>query len=154
MSEMISASSTSKKSATKFFAHLHLAYKGKTKVVRTQIDSASTCNTIPEGSLHKLFPGIKISKSKASISTYGNQILRPKGQVTLCCERRGKFHTLNFLVVDVPQEKPPLLSGSDAQALQFLKVFADEVHIADNIVKNPPSHLVMGSITKQNVLQH
>ena len=25
---------------------------------------------------------------------------------------------------------------------------------ADNVVKNPPSHLVLGSITKQNVLQH
>ena len=118
-SEAISASSTGKKSATKFFAHLHLVYKGKTKVIRAQIDSASTCSTIPEGSLHKLFPGIRISKLKASICTYGNQILHPKGQVTLCCERRGKFHTLNFLVVDVPQEKPPLLSGSDAQALQF-----------------------------------
>ena len=65
-SEAMSASSTSKKSATKFFAHLHLVYKGKTKVVRAQIDSASTCNTIPEESLHKLFPGIKISKSKTS----------------------------------------------------------------------------------------
>ena len=140
-SETISASSTNKKSATKFFVHLHLVYKGKTKVVRAQINSASACNTIPEGALHKLFPGFKISKSKASISTYGNQILHPKGQVTLCCERRGKFHTLNFLVVDVP-------------LLQFLKVFADEVHMADNVVKNPPSHLVPGSITEQNVLQH
>ena len=101
MSEAISASSTGKKSA-----HLHLVYKEETKVARAQIDVASTCNTIPEGSLHKLFPGIRISKSKASVSTYGNQILNPKGQVTLCCKRRGKFHTLNFLVVDVPQEKP------------------------------------------------
>ena len=151
--EAISASSTAKKPATKFFAHLHLVHKGKTKVVRAQIDSASTCNTIPEGSLHKLFPGIKISKSKASISTYGNQILHPKGQVSLCCVRRGKFYTLNFLVVDVPQEKPPLLSGSDAQALRFLNIFADETHMADDVVKNPPLHLVLGSITKQNVLQ-
>ena len=47
----------------------------------------------------------------------------------------------------------PLLSGSDAQALQFLKRFADEVHMADNVVKDPPSHLVLGSNTKQNVLQ-
>ena len=153
-SETIPASSTGKKSATKFFAHRHLIHKGKTKVVRAQIDSASTCNTIPEGSLEKIFPGVRISKSKASISTYENQILYPKGQVTLCCERKGTFHTLNFLVVDVPQEKPPLLSGSDAQALQFLKIFADEVHMGGNDVKTPPSHLVLGSITKQNVLQH
>ena len=53
-----------------------------------------------------------------------------------------------------PSGKPPLLSGSDAQALRFLKIFADEVHIPDNVAKNPPSHLVPGSITKQNVLQH
>ena len=26
--------------------------------------------------------------------------------------------------------------------------------MVDNVVKNPPSHLVLGSITKQNVLQH
>ena len=94
--EAISASSTAKKSATKFFAHLHLVRKEKTKVVRAQIDFASTFNTIPDGSLHKLFPGIKISKSKASISAYANQILHPKGQVLLCCVRRGKLHTLNF----------------------------------------------------------
>ena len=62
--------------------------------------------------------------------------------------------TLNFLVVDVPQEKPPLLRGSVAQALQFLKIFANEVHMADNVITNPPSHLVLGSITKQNILQH
>ena len=111
------------------------------------------CNTITESSLHKLFPGINISKSKASISTYGNQILHPKGQVPLCCVRRGKFYTLNFLVVDVPQEKPPLLSGSDSQALQLLKIFAHEAHMAHVVVKNPPSHLVLGSIIKQNVLQ-
>ena len=110
----------------------------------TQINSASTCNTIPESSFHKPFPGIKISKSKASMSKYGNQILHPKGQVTLCCKRRGKFHTLNFLVVDVTQEEPPLLSRSDAQALQFLKSFADEAHVADYVVKNLPSHLVPG----------
>ena len=136
MSETIPASSTGKKSPTKFFAHLHLVYKGKTKVVRAQNDSAYTCITISEGSLDKLFPGIRISKSKASIRM--NQSLHPKGQVTLCCERRGKFHTLKFLVVDVPREKPPLLSGSDAQAPQFLNIFADEVHMADNDVKSPP----------------
>ena len=96
MSGAISASSTGKKMATKFFAHLQMVYKGKTEVVRAQIDSASTCNTIPEGSLHKLFPDIKILKSKASNSRYGNQILHLKGQVTLCCERRGKISHSQF----------------------------------------------------------
>ena len=66
----------------------------------------------------------------------------------MLCKEGKKFYTLNFLVVDVP-----LLSGSDAQALQFLNIFADEAHMADDVVKSPPSHLVLGSITKQNVLQ-
>ena len=77
-----------------------------------------------------------------------------KGTSNSVLSEEGKFHSLNFLMVDVPQEKPPLLSVSDAQALQFLKIFADEVHMADNVVKRPSSHLVLGSITKQNVLQH
>ena len=28
--------------------------------------------------------------------------MRPEGQVTLCCERRGRIHTIDFLVVNVP----------------------------------------------------
>ena len=57
-------------------------------------------------------------------------------------------------MVDVPQEKPPLLSGNDAQALQFLNIFAEKAHMADNVVNSPPSHLVLRSITKQDVLPH
>ena len=86
---------------------------------------------MPEGVLRKLFPCAEISKKKATISTYGDQTLRAKGQVTLCCERKGKFHTLEFLVVDVPPEKPALLSGRDAQTLQYLKIYADETHAVD-----------------------
>ena len=120
-----------KRPGRKFFAHLHLIHGGKTKVVRAQIDTVSTCNTMPESLLRKLFPGAKISKTKTTISTYGDQTLRPKGQVTLSCERKGKLHILEFLVVDVPQGKPPLLSGQDAQALHYLRIYADETHAVD-----------------------
>ena len=43
--------------------------------------------------------------------------MRPKGQVTLVCDR-SRLETIDFLVVDVPGDKPPLLSGKDAQAHQ------------------------------------
>ena len=52
--------------------------------------------------------------------------MRPEGQVTLCYERRSRIHTIDFLVVNIPDEKPVLLSGRDAQALNYLKVYADE----------------------------
>ena len=44
-----------KRPGRKFFAHLHLIHGGKTNVVRAQIDTASTCNTMPESLLRKLF---------------------------------------------------------------------------------------------------
>ena len=113
---------------------------------------------MPESLLRKLFPGAKISKTKTTISTYGDQTLQPKGQVTLCCERKGKLHILEFLVVDVPQGKPSLLSGQDAQALHYLKIYADETHAVDgegtdSKTATPRSPLQPGTITKEDVLQ-
>ena len=40
--------------AKKFFAHLHLIHGGQSKTVKAQIDSASTCNTMPSSVLRQL----------------------------------------------------------------------------------------------------
>jgi len=114
---------------------------------------------MPESLLQKLFPSAKISKTKTTISTYGDQTLRPKGQVTLCCERKGKLPLLAFLVVDVSQGKPPLLSGRDAQALHYLTIYADETHAVDregtdSKAATPHSPPQPGTITKEDVLEH
>ena len=94
--------------------------------MKAQLDSASTCNTIPSSLLRKLFPNAEIRRMRSKISTYGSETMRPEGQVTLCCERRGRIHTIDFLLVNVPEEKPALLSGRDTQALNYLKWYADE----------------------------
>ena len=99
-------------------------------MVRAQIDSASTCNTVAVDTLYQLFADIKIDKTKAAIQTYGNQKTKP---VVLFSERKRKLHLLEFLVVDVPQGKPPLLSGRDAQILGYLDVHADEIHSVDKV---------------------
>ena len=67
----------SHKPAKKFFAHLHLVHDGKSKIVRAQIDSASTCNTMPSNLLSQSFPNLKVSKTRSRISTYGSQTMRP-----------------------------------------------------------------------------
>ena len=103
--------------AKKYFANLHLIHGEKTKVVKAQIDSASTCNTIPSSVLRKLFPDAEIRWTRSKINTYGSETMRPEGQVTLCSKRRGRIHTMDFLVVNVPDEKPALLSGRDAQGV-------------------------------------
>ena len=51
---------TTPRFARKYFSNLHLKHGEKTKVVRAQIDSASTCNTIPNALLRKLFSDAEI----------------------------------------------------------------------------------------------
>ena len=146
---------TTPQSARKYFAHLHLIQGGRTKVVKAQIDSASTCNTIPSSLLSQLFPDVKISRTKSKINTYGTETIRPEGQVTLCCDRKGKIHTIDFLVVNVPNQKPPLLSGRDAQALDYLKVYADETNaVEEEIPRNIQSLPPLGKLTKEDVLHN
>ena len=61
---------------------------------------------MPSSVLKQLFPNVKISKMKSRISTYGSQTMKPKGQVTLVCERKGRLHTTDFLVLNVSGDKP------------------------------------------------
>ena len=146
---------TTPQSARQYFAHLHLIQGGRTKVVKAQIDSASTCNTIPSSLLSQLFPDVKISRTKSKINTYGTETIRPEGQVTLCCDRKGKIHTIDFLVVNVPNQKPPLLSRRDAQALDYLKVYADETNaVEEEIPRNIQSLPPLGKLTKEDVLHN
>ncbi|CAB3998752.1 Hypothetical predicted protein [Paramuricea clavata] len=125
----------------KFFAHLTVVETNRSKVVKAQIDSASTCNTIPVNILHQRFPNIKIEKTKAAIQTYGVQRIKPKGKVTFCCERKGKLHLLDFLVVDVLRGKPPLLSGRDAEILGYLDIHADEIHSVNEVKTDKNSNV-------------
>ena len=47
--------------------------------------------------------------------------------------------------MDVPQGKPPLLSGRDAQLLGYLDIHADEIHSLDKV-----NNSEMMSSTKHN----
>ena len=147
---------TTPQSATKYIANLHLTHGDKTKVVKAQIDSVSTCNTIPSSLLRKLFPNAEIRWTRGKMNMYGSETMHPEGQVTLCCERRGRIHTIDFLVVNVPDGKPVLLSGRDAQALNYLRVYADETTnaVEEEIPHNPQPAPPLGKLTKDYVLQY
>ena len=68
---------------------------------------------------------------------------------------RGRIHTIDFLLVKVPDEKAALLSGMDAQALNYLKVYADETANAteEEILHNPQPAPPLGKLTKDDVLK-
>ena len=74
--------------------------------------------------------------------------MQPKGQVTLVCNRKGRLQTIDILVVDVPGNKPPLLTGNNGQAPEYLKIYADETNTAeDKILQTlqtlPPLRVLM-----------
>ena len=71
------------------------------KVVEEQIDSSSTCNTIPSSLLRELFPDAQILWTRSKINTYGSKTMHPEVQVTLSSKKTGRIHTIDFLVVIV-----------------------------------------------------
>lgn len=120
----------------KFFSHLKLGVtKDLIKSIRVQLDTASTCNTLPEKLAQSLIPiGQKITNyltpSKATLFTYDNSRLTPMGKLELLAETTAGYHLLTFHVLrDLHiQGKPPLLSGSDCVKLGLVKIRADEIH--------------------------
>ena len=56
--------------------------------------------------------------------------------INLLCEKKGRLHTIDFLVVNVSGDKPPLLSGRDAQALKYLTIYADETNAVEETTQN------------------
>ena len=120
----------------KFFSHLRLGVtKDLTKSIRVQLNTASTCNTIPERLTQSLIPrGQKIANyltpSKATLFTYDNSKLTPMGKLELLAETTAGYHLPTFHVLRGVhiQGKPPLLSGSDCVKLGLVKIRADEIH--------------------------
>ena len=58
-------------------------------------------------------------------------------------------------MVNVPDQKLPLLSGKDAQALDYLKMYADETNaVEEEIQRNMQSPPPLGKLTKEDMLHH
>ena len=65
-----------------------------------------------------------IKPSTATLRTYGGGEIRPVGLVQLVCETQGKFHTLQFQLLnkDVMGSQPSLLNGSDCVRLGLIEI--------------------------------
>ena len=92
-----------------------------------QLDTFSTTNTLSVDDLRTICPAVfdihgLMKPSSAILRTYGGGVIKPMGQVELVCETQGKFHTLQFQLLnkDVMGLQPPLLSGSDCVRLELL----------------------------------
>ena len=101
----------------------------------------------------QVFPDAKSSRTRSKISTYGSETRRPKGHATFCCDRKGKIHTIVFLEADALNVKPPLFSGTDTQAQDYLTIYADKTNaVEEETVQNAGSYTTRKA-NKDNIFQ-
>ena len=142
---------TSNRGGKRFYAHLQLSITGKDfKPIKCQIDTAATCNTIPENMLHNLQKNPPLQKSHTCLIPYGGPPIKPKGQIRLVCSRNEKFHLLNFQVLpeDTFQSKPALISGADSNILGLVDIHADEI----NAIHEEPIPQLSG-LSKEEIIE-
>ena len=67
-------------------------------------------------------------------------MIKPVGQIELVCETQGKFHTLQFQLLnkDVMGSQPPLLSGSDCVRLGLVEIRGNTCSLDRNNPKGVP----------------
>ena len=115
----------------RFFATVSLFTTGSAFTqVEFQIDTAATCNTLSLNALRSLLPDAKLKRSPYRLYPYGNsKLLEPEGLVDLVTERKNNHETLTFQVLPDSSMgcKSALLSGSDSERLELIKVHADEI---------------------------
>lgn len=134
---LYSTAQTKSAKGQKFFGILKLCAANDFKVTRVQLDTASTCNTLPRKVAESLIPQGQtledyMKPSPSVLYTYNNSKMYPIGQLEVVVETRHKYHVLTFQVIpDTPVDKPPLLSGSDCVRLKLVTIHADEVHVVD-----------------------
>ena len=111
----------------KLFTQLALSAYGKNFVELTfQVDSGSTCNTLPYDKLMETCPEANLKPSKSTLVAYSGDRTKSKGKVQLLCEMNNKFELLDFEIVD--SGKSPLLGAEDSIKLGLLNV--DRKHVS------------------------
>ena len=84
-----------------------------------------------------------IKPSYAILRIYGGGVKKPVGQIELVCETQGKFHTLQFQLLnkDVMGSQSPLLSGSDCVRLGLVEIGGNTCSLDRNNPKGGTSEV-------------
>ena len=62
------------------------------------------------------------------------------------------LQTIDFPFGGRPVDKPPLLSGRDAQALEYLKIYAHETNaVEDRILQTPQTPPSLGMLLAEDI---
>ena len=91
--------------------------------------SGTTCNVIPTTHLPQI-GNPEVLPSSSTLVVYNNNEVKPDGVVKLECRKNGHTLTLEFQVTSGRSfnNKPPLISGTDSELLDIIKISADEIH--------------------------
>ena len=93
----------------------------ESQLVKCQLDTGSTCNTISYADFCKIcFDESKLNSSNVKLKLYDGTILTPRGQSEIQCRYKDKLFNLLFQVVEDPLV--PLLSAEACEQLGLLQI--------------------------------
>ena len=93
----------------------------ESQLVKCQLDTGSTCNTISYTDFCKIcFDESKLESSNVKLKLYDGTILTPRGQSEIQCRYEDKLLNLLFQVVE--DSLVPLLSAEACEQLVLLCV--------------------------------
>ena len=93
----------------------------ESQLVKCQLDTGSTCNTISYVDFCKIcFDESKLKSSNVKLKLYDGTILTPRGQSEIQCRYKDKLLNLLFQVVEDPLV--PLLSAEACEQLGLLQI--------------------------------
>ena len=104
-----------------------------------QLDTGASCNVISHRDLTVLLQNGSppLHQSSVKLKMYDGSVMKPLGESCLTAERRGKYHSLKFQVVNTPN-KPPL-SAESCEMMGLLQFDVDpppqSVHVVESTVK-------------------
>ena len=103
-----------------------------------QLDTGASCNVISHRDLTVLLQNGSppLHQSSVKLKMYDGSVMKPLGETCLTAERRGKYHSLKFQVVNTPNK--PLLSAESCEMMGLLQFDVDppqSVHVVESIVK-------------------
>ena len=107
---------------SKLMTTLSLAASGDQYVdVAFQVDTAATCNTLPYHLFRQIGQDSDLRPTSVKLVSYSGETIKPRGKVTLVCQRPECYMLLDFHVVELVN-KPALLGLSDSVRLSLLTV--------------------------------
>ncbi|GLV46580.1 hypothetical protein CBL_21312, partial [Carabus blaptoides fortunei] len=106
------------------------------KEIICQLDTGASCNVISSQTLQKVTgeKNARLKPSQVELKCFGGEILKPKGEVNIECEYKGRKRKLLFQVVET--NRKPIIGCNSCEKLGLVQIKADLLAINERKLIN------------------